>query len=791
MGSFVDPGRKGLLLLLFIAALLGVDPDIRGWGPVPGVCTIFVMDVSSSISAASREYGKRLVVRYEDRMSRRDQAGLVVFAGEPRLVMAPRRIDPQHRNLWSDVMLDPGETHIADALRFAGILFPEGYQKRIVLLTDGRETGDPRAVTEAASRLGLDGIMIHVVPLGGERSSGLLLKNLHLPEEVQPGLPFLAQGVIGGSGDGDLKVYRNGVLKYEEKIRKANRSDQVFPITLKEDAAGYVQYDLELISGSATDPTTQRRRGIVRVEGRPKVLYLVGSRGEKEGPPLLAEVLRSQRIPLQIVNVETTEIPLILHPLDWSRYGAVVIDNVPASALSPDIRTLLQQYVHQWGGGLMLVGGENGFGPGGYGETPIETMMPVSMDIPSGVRASGMELGLLLDKSGSMDERSETRTKWNRAIFAATETLKVLRPGDAVGLIAFDSDPHEIFPLQRNVDGGMIRSRLDDVSPGGGTDIHRALEQALGWFQGRTAGPGQVRHLLLLSDGQTRPFDVAAISAQLNEERVTVSAIGIGDPGDEGILRELTAATGGRFYREGDAGVSSDALSEIFRRDTVAASERWMVTSPSIPRLKGRLDGLEIILAPHERAFPILQGYVRTSPKGPAQVLLETDHGDPLVAAWHYGEGRTIAFTSDGSGQWSGQWLNWPPFQGFLGNLVRWGMTPQARDPLNEYRRALALTHISHAPQEDPGGVPDYPLLQQIASLTGGRPLLPEDDPFAAEEGQRAPAAHGEVWPIFLSAIFVIYLLDIAAERGVRIPWSRLRRLLRPNENRKGPGNLP
>ena len=47
------------------------------------------------------------------------------------------------------------------------------------------------------------------------------------------------------------------------------------------------------------------------------------------------------------------------------------------------------------------------------------------------------------------------------------------------------------------------------------------------------------------------------------------------------------------------------------------------------------------------QARPQLKGYVITTPRQSAQVLLTTPRGDPLLAAWQYGLGRALAWTSD------------------------------------------------------------------------------------------------------------------------------------------------
>jgi hypothetical protein len=67
---------------------------------------------------------------------------------------------------------------------------------------------------------------------------------------------------------------------------------------------------------------------------------------------------------------------------------------------------------------------------------------------------------------------------------------------------------------------------------------------------------------------------------------------------------------------------------------------------------------------------------VATTPKERAQVVWEATQDDPLLAAWQYGLGRTVAWTSDATGRWAAGWVSWEDFSRFWGNLVRWVFPP-------------------------------------------------------------------------------------------------------------------
>jgi hypothetical protein len=72
--------------------------------------------------------------------------------------------------------------------------------------------------------------------------------------------------------------------------------------------------------------------------------------------------------------------------------------------------------------------------------------------------------------------------------------------------------------------------------------------------------------------------------------------------------------------------------------------------------------------------LPQLNGYVVTTPKRDAAVVLQTDRRDPILADWNYGLGRVVAWTSDLSNHWAAGWIGWDHFATFWEKVVNWSM---------------------------------------------------------------------------------------------------------------------
>ncbi len=91
----------------------------------------------------------------------------------------------------------------------------------------------------------------------------------------------------------------------------------------------------------------------------------------------------------------------------------------------------------------------------------------------------------------------------------------------------------------------------------------------------------------------------------------------------------------------------------------------------------------------------------------PAQEILESELGEPILARWHVGLGWTLAWTSDVKNLWAVEWLRWPQWSQFWGQLVREHMRQKKRqvfdmraeiDPATGHVHAGARRHRRRRP---------------------------------------------------------------------------------------------
>ncbi|MEO6599849.1 MAG: hypothetical protein ABIQ16_08265, partial [Polyangiaceae bacterium] len=120
----------------------------------------------------------------------------------------------------------------------------------------------------------------------------------------------------------------------------------------------------------------------------------------------------------------------------------------------------------------------------------------------------------------------------------------------------------------------------------------------------------------------------------------------------------------GRFYLIEDA----SRLPAVFAQETILAARssiNELSFKPVLSSAGPATRGIDF------SAAPPLTGYVVTLPKGRAQVHLSGPEGDPILATWSAGIGRTATFTSDFSDRWGVQWTSWDGAERMFGQLAR------------------------------------------------------------------------------------------------------------------------
>jgi uncharacterized membrane protein/uncharacterized protein YegL len=338
-------------------------------------------------------------------------------------------------------------------------------------------------------------------------------------------------------------------------------------------------------------------------------------------------------------------------------YDFFVLSDVAAARLPSGAYDAIDRFVRERGGGFLMAGGDHAFGLGGYEHTGFEKLLPVRMGGELRREDHSLALALLIDCSGSM-----AGSKIDLAKEAARASVEVLGPDDLIEVVGFAGEPDRHVRLQSARNRLGVMQNIARLIAQGGTQLFPALDVA---YQDLAIARARIKHVILLTDGQTQESGIPEVIQAMRSENITVSTVGLGRDVNRELLQSAASLGGGRAYFTEDP----RNVPRIFVHETTSQKRSNAVEQPT--RMHTR-EPAEFLRGIDLAAAPPLRGYVATQAKPrPAQVLLESDSGEPLLARVRVGLGYSLAFMPDLKGRWSAELLRWSEFDRFLSQLLR------------------------------------------------------------------------------------------------------------------------
>ncbi len=635
IASLVLRGTLLVLLVLAAAGLNFVGDDDRQF-------VVLLIDCSDSVADEAIEHARRFARRAAETLRPGDQSRVIEFAAD---VSRPRA--PQDETNALDE-LDRSRTDLAGALAVGWASIPAFYAKTLVVLSDGRSTEkDPAPVLRQSTDAG---VRVHTVPLETRTKDEVQLTHVKAPAQVRTGAPFdLAVEVTANHEDaGVLEVYRNDIrVKTEKVVLKAGANRFRFRQVASTDR--FQAYDVRIQAERDRFVDNNRASALVTCEGKPRVLVVEDTPRDAryltwalEKEDIVVDVRGPRGVPRTLADIENFEL--------------VCLSDIAATELDKRQMQLIRSYVQELGGGFIMIGGEQSFGLGGYYKTALEEILPVRSDFEKEKEKPSLGMVLVIDKSGSMGGM-----KIELAKEAAKSAVELLGRRDQVGVIAFDGSAKWICDVHPASDGGYIMERIGSLVAGGGTNLAPALSEAYTALEGTTA---KLKHVIALTDGHSQPDNFYEIVSSMANSSITVSTVAVGSGADRPLLERIANWGGGRTYFTENAA----HIPQIFAKETMEASKSAINERPFTP----------VQVRPHQICqgidlgqVPFLLGYVITTPKPTAELVLATEAGHPLLATWRYGLGKSLAFTSDAKNRWASEWLQWEGFSRFWSQVVR------------------------------------------------------------------------------------------------------------------------
>lgn len=659
--------RKRTTFLLRVAALLCAIlalANLQRTQKQQRLAVAFLLDTSNSITPSQQEDAINQINAAIAKLKPTDQFGVISFAQESSILIEmgqARQQLPLTPTLIESSAEQDG-TDILTALKRSLELLPENYHRRIVLFSDGIHNVGNASVKDYLPLFSASHVEILTIPLQTVKDA-IRVQELQAPNQVRKGQRFLLQAIV--ESDGSLStvnatLYHNDVpLPDIEFPLQKGRNVLTLPTQQVSENRPHT-YQLKLNVRDEI-PENNQAYAVVQIQDKPHVLY---AEGDLEHVNSLKEVLEENGFVVEVISA--AEIPTDLTTLQHN--DLLVLSNIPADVLSSTQLDMIETYVRDLGHGLVVIGGDRAFGPGGYTDTTLERILPVEMTPCE--QKDAVALVFVIDTSGSMANYVGTQKKIELAIAGVRAGIRNLEEEDMAGIISFSAGKkaHVIFELTSDHD--TLIKRVGKLKPTGGTTAMRtAIETAGDMLKTSEA---KRKHIILLSDGKSAGArsELIETAKDVAAAQIGITTIAIGDA-DKELLEEVAITSGGRAVEVQNV----QNLPEVLM-DAVQETQDYIVQEEFQPMIADQttpiFEGID--------ALPQLYGYVATGEKNTSQVLIKSHQDKPVLAGWHYGLGKSIAWTSDVKPAWSKAWISWANFGKFWGQVINWVLPTEGTD---------------------------------------------------------------------------------------------------------------
>ncbi|QDS98372.1 VWA domain-containing protein [Adhaeretor mobilis] len=687
---------RTLVALLIIFALADVQYQRRS----DRLSVIYLLDQSLSIPGEQREamldYVKASLENNRN-TARNDRYAVVVFGRDAEVEVPLVDVNIPIGRVES--LLDPEYSDVGTAIQRAQAIFPHDAARRIVLVTDGNQNlGDAYREARAATDAGTS---LWVVPVMIAPRSEVAVEKVDLPSGVRRGQPFEMRVVLSnddqsteGSGSGGkpvrgkLIITRSAGDRTEivtEDTVEIPPGKRVFSISEKIDQPDFYTYTARFSpENTADDGMTQNNRATAfsHVRGKGHVL-LIENWETPGGFDTMANRLREKDIEVTLRGSDR----LFTSLAELQRYDAVILGNVSRSSgsdadnvasFSDDQIEMLVRNTRELGCGLVMIGGPDTYGAGGWNGTELEKAMPVDFQIKS---AKVVPVGalVLMMHAGEMPDSNY----WQKRI--SVESIKLLGNRDFCGMVQWNGSDQWLWGQSK---GGLLRTgpnrkmmlaRVDRMAIGDMPAFDGAMAMAAKGFAGLPPGEVSVKHMIIISDGDPTPPKNSTIQA-LIKQKAKVTTVAVRSHGALGskTMQDIAKRTGGKYY----AVSSAKALPKIYQKEARRVS-RPLVYEPKPPVQPYEVTQHDILKGIDITTIPPIKGYVLTTIKeNPlVEVILrapkpEMEKNATVLASWTYGAGRSVALTTDAGALWTDEWTAWDGYDKLFSQAVRWAMRP-------------------------------------------------------------------------------------------------------------------
>ncbi|HTW93749.1 MAG TPA: VWA domain-containing protein, partial [Tepidisphaeraceae bacterium] len=612
-----------------------------------------------------------------------DTIGQIVFNETPSIDLLPDK----------EIMLNPATairnagtgTDAAAAIQMALATMSHDAMHRMVLIWDGNATqGDVEAAATAAAA---EHVPIDVMPIDYAVTNEVMVDNITEPSWRNEKQPFTLDIYCRSINPSDVTATltvdhqtEQGWVPMPLDGEKTERpvtlrpGYNVYHVFVPPQLAGVHQFRANLTNVSKvlvdgreipgdTIPGNNTAEGFTFVSGKGQVLFVDDV--EKGEGQYLMDAMEHEGMNVRRISpgaFPTSDIEL-------QNYDAVVMANVARGfgGLSEDQQRMLASYVHDQGGGLVMIGGDHAFGAGGWQGSDLEKQLPVDMEIPAQRQIPKGALVMIMHACEFPDGN-----RWGE--LCAKKAAETLSAEDDVGIVDYGMNGGEwVYPLQPKGDGAALNSAIDNMTMGDMPSFDETMDIALNGKNGqkglRDDNDARQKHIIIISDGDPAPPNEQLLE-EAEKKNITVSVIRVYPHGPDN-LSYIAQRLHGKTY--GPITDNLNVLPQIFIKEAQIVRRTIIYEKPEgwIPIL---VPESQLVKGLSQADIPRMMGMDLTTPKQSPLVEIPLRRPgnipDPILANWTTGLGKSAVFTSDVAKDWDGPWIESPIFDQFWHQVI-------------------------------------------------------------------------------------------------------------------------
>ncbi|MCK5707097.1 MAG: VWA domain-containing protein [Candidatus Aureabacteria bacterium] len=553
------------------------------------------------------------------------------------------------------------QSQLSLGLKKALNLIPENVPGKILILSDGKWTGkNPlQEAVSAATR----GVAIDYRLIERKRTRDTAIFEIIAPVNIPIKQSYMITAWIHSPIKQEIQYElkrSSRVISSGKKFVNSGLNRLIFRDIAK--TSGTYSYIMS-ISGSVNDPIPENNqaRFLVSVKGERSILCV-----SRFPDSSLAALLKKGG--LKVDKKTPSECSFSFEEL--SQYSGVILENIPAETIGLRGMENIALWIENSGKGLMMTGGKNAYAPGGYFRSPLEKIMPVSMELRQEHRKILVSIVVVLDRSGSMAVGAgDGKTKMDLANIGTVQVLDLLSPMDEIGVIAVDSAPHVIVDIDTVENNDNYRNKILQInSEGGGIYVYEALRAAAKML---LKSKMETRHIVLFSDANDteQPGEYKELLEKCQKANITVSVIGLGKETDVDaeLLKDIALKGSGQcFFTD-----NPFEIPRLFAQDTFTIARSSFIedsteisSTGALATLTGRKMEIPYAIGGYNLCY--------TKPDAIPAVVTKDEYNAPVVASWQAGSGRVLCYTGEADGSHTGPIAKWDKIGDFYTSLARW-----------------------------------------------------------------------------------------------------------------------